>query len=162
MATGRWPIIAGAGTGKTKTLAARVAWLLERGVPRRSASCCDLHPPRRAGDAPSRRTVHPSLVASRGHGPCVWGGTFHAVANRLLRQHGHAVGLTPDFTVLDQSDAEDLLNLVRHEMGLHSREKRFPKKARCWRFTRSASTASSRSTRSCRATSRGASVSTRR
>jgi DNA helicase-2/ATP-dependent DNA helicase PcrA len=118
-------IIAGAGTGKTKTLAARVACLLERGVApdrillltftRRAAQ----EMIRRAERYVSRFTHHASRV---------WGGTFHAVANRLLRQHGHAAGLTPDFTVLDQSDAEDLLNLLRQEMGLHSREKRFPKK----------------------------------
>ena len=114
-------IIAGAGTGKTKTLAARVACLLERGVPPDRILLLTFT--RRAAQEMLRRAEHYTRHSSH-----VWGGTFHAVANRLLRQHGHAVGLTPDFTVLDQSDAEDLLNLVRQEMGLHSREKRFPKK----------------------------------
>ena len=118
-------VIAGAGTGKTKTLAARVACLLERGVApdrillltftRRAAQ----EMIRRAGQCAS----HAAQRVSR-----IWGGTFHAVANRLLRQYGRAVGLMPDFTVLDQADAGDLLNLIRQEMGLHSRDKRFPKK----------------------------------
>ncbi|MFA6563303.1 MAG: ATP-dependent helicase [Verrucomicrobiia bacterium] len=118
-------IIAGAGTGKTKTLAARVAWLLERGVSAERILLLTFT--RRAAQEMLRRAAQYASHSTR-HAPHVWGGTFHAVANRLLRQHGHAVGLTPDFTVLDQSDAEDLLNLVRQEMGLHSREKRFPKK----------------------------------
>jgi len=118
-------IIAGAGTGKTKTLAARVAWLLERGVPAERILLLTFT--RRAAQEMLRRAAQYASHSTR-HAPRVWGGTFHAVANRLLRQHGHAVGLAPDFTVLDQSDAEDLLNLLRQEMGLHSREKRFPKK----------------------------------
>lgn len=121
-------IIAGAGTGKTKTLAARVACLLERGVPAERILLLTFT--RRAAQEMINRAEHYTRHSSRlaVRSSRVWGGTFHAVANRLLRQHGHAVGLTPDFTVLDQSDAEDLLNLVRQEMGLHSREKRFPKK----------------------------------
>src|SRR5438067_5762327 len=69
----------------------------------------------------------------------VWGGTFHAVGNRLLRLHGHLLGLTPSFTVLDQGDAADLLGLVRHDLGLGAapagaavagadRGRRFPRK----------------------------------
>ena len=58
----------------------------------------------------------------------VWGGTFHAVGNRLLRMHGRALGLTPDFTVLDQADGADVMNLLRDELGYPSRERRFPRK----------------------------------
>jgi DNA helicase-2/ATP-dependent DNA helicase PcrA len=121
-------VIAGAGTGKTKTLAARVACLLERGVPPERILLLTFT--RRAAQEMLRRAGHYTRHSSpiTRQSSRVWGGTFHAVANRLLRQHGHAVGLTPDFTVLDQSDAEDLLNLLRQEMSLHSREKRFPKK----------------------------------
>jgi DNA helicase-2/ATP-dependent DNA helicase PcrA len=61
----------------------------------------------------------------------VWGGTFHSIANRLLRLYGKAAGIGDDFTVMDQADAEDMINVVRHELGLHSREKRFPRKATC-------------------------------
>ena len=58
----------------------------------------------------------------------VWGGTFHAVANRLLRIHGRTLGLSPGFTVLDQSDGADVMNLLREELGFASRERRFPRK----------------------------------
>jgi DNA helicase-2/ATP-dependent DNA helicase PcrA len=58
----------------------------------------------------------------------VWGGTFHAVANRLLRLHGRPLGLRPDFTVLDQADGADVMNLLRDELGFSSRERRFPRK----------------------------------
>ncbi len=121
-------IIAGAGTGKTKTLAARVACLLERGVPAERILLLTFT--RRAAQEMISRAEHYTRHSSRPgvRSSRVWGGTFHAVANRLLRLHGQSVGLTPDFTVLDQADAEDLLNLIRQEMGLHSREKRFPKK----------------------------------
>ncbi|MBI5397319.1 MAG: ATP-dependent helicase [Verrucomicrobia bacterium] len=120
-------IIAGAGTGKTKTLAARVACLLQRGVP--AGRILLLTFTRRAAHEMIRRAEHSCHVSRfTFHVSRVWGGTFHAIANRLLRIHGRAVGLAPDFTVLDQSDAEDLLNLVRHDLGLHSKEKRFPKK----------------------------------
>ncbi len=118
-------VIAGAGTGKTKTLAARVACLLERGIaPDRILL---LTFTRRAAQEMIRRAEQYATRSTQ-NASRVWGGTFHAVANRLLRQHGRAIGLTPDFTVLDRADAEDLLNLVRQEMGLHSREERFPKK----------------------------------
>jgi DNA helicase-2/ATP-dependent DNA helicase PcrA len=69
-----------------------------------------------------RASGHPD--ASR-----VWGGTFHAVANRLLRLHGRALGIRPDFTVLDQADAADVMDLVREELGYAARERRFPRKA---------------------------------
>jgi len=61
----------------------------------------------------------------------VWGGTFHSTANRLLRIYAKAAGLDSDFTVMDEPDAADLLSVVRHELDLASREKRFPKKATC-------------------------------
>jgi len=59
----------------------------------------------------------------------LWGGTFHAVGNRLLRMYGQAVGLTPDFTVADESDAADMIGMIRAELGLSSKEKRFPRKS---------------------------------
>jgi DNA helicase-2/ATP-dependent DNA helicase PcrA len=61
----------------------------------------------------------------------VWGGTFHAVATRLLRIHGEAVGLAPGFTIHDRADSEDLLDVVRAELALCSTERRFPRKATC-------------------------------
>ena len=152
-------IIAGAGTGKTKTLAARVAWLLERGVPAERILLLTFT--RRAAQEMLRRAAQYASHSTR-HAPRVWGGTFHAVANRLLRQHGHAVGLTPDFTVLDQSDAEDLLNLVRQEMGLHSREKRFPRKGTLLEIYSKCVNSQQPLDRWCRVISRGAPASTRK
>ncbi|MCX7824698.1 MAG: ATP-dependent helicase [Verrucomicrobiae bacterium] len=140
-------IIAGAGTGKTKTLAARVVCLLQRGVP--ADRILLLTFTRRAAQEMIRRTqAYPSASRSENaihlnhgtelqsapatcHAPSIWGGTFHAIANRLLRQYGRAVRLAPEFSVWDQTDAEDALNLLRQELGLHSREKRFPKKGTC-------------------------------
>src|SRR5439155_10838835 len=58
----------------------------------------------------------------------VWGGTFHAIANRLLRIYGRSLGLSPDFTVLDQADMADLMDLIRGERHATKQERRFPKK----------------------------------
>jgi DNA helicase-2/ATP-dependent DNA helicase PcrA len=117
-------IVAGAGTGKTTTLAARVAWLVaERGV--RPERIVLLTFSRRAAREMIARAER--STGARGAGR-VWGGTFHAVANRLLRLHGRALGLSPSFTVLDQTDAGDVMNLLREELGFAARERRFPRK----------------------------------
>jgi DNA helicase-2/ATP-dependent DNA helicase PcrA len=116
-------IVAGAGSGKTKTLACRVARLLSNGV--RPERILLLTFSRRA--AREMLTRAGQLAETEG-ARRVWGGTFHAVANRLLRQHGRAVGLRDGFTVLDQGDNADLLGLVRHDLGLAEKGKRFPKK----------------------------------
>jgi DNA helicase-2/ATP-dependent DNA helicase PcrA len=121
-------VIAGAGTGKTKTLAYRVAYLISQGTD--PSRILLLTFTRRAAQEMLRRA---GGIVARGTSTSgrVWGGTFHSTANRLLRIHAKAVGLRQDFTVLDQGDAEDLLNLIRHDLGLHKREKRFPRKATC-------------------------------
>jgi DNA helicase-2/ATP-dependent DNA helicase PcrA len=116
-------VLAGAGTGKTKTLAARVAHLITSGV--RPERILLLTFSRRAATEMLDRVA---AVTDRRAASQVWGGTFHAVANRLLRQYGSAVGFDPGFTVLDQSDTEDLLGLVRAELGHAERGSRFPKK----------------------------------
>ena len=121
-------VVAGAGTGKTKTLAYRVAYLISQGTdPRRILL---LTFTRRAAQEMLRRA---GAIVARGTSAIgrVWGGTFHSTANRLLRTHANAVGLDRGFTVLDQGDAEDLMNLIRHDLGLHKQEKRFPRKATC-------------------------------
>jgi DNA helicase-2/ATP-dependent DNA helicase PcrA len=112
-------ILAGAGTGKTATLAARVASLIDGGaVPER---VCLLTFSRRAA-AEMLRRVEPR-VASR-----VTGGTFHAVGHRLLRRHARRLGLEPDFTLLDEGDATELMALVRHDLGLSATDgRRFPR-----------------------------------
>ena len=116
-------IVAGAGTGKTTTLACRVGHLVERGV--RPERILLLTFSRRAA-----REMVSRAQRSTGHRETdrVWGGTFHAVANRLLRLHGRPLGLRPDFTVLDQSDGADVMNLLREEAGFATRERRFPRK----------------------------------
>lgn len=122
-------VVAGAGSGKTKTLAYRVAWLISEGVD--PGRILLLTFTRRAAAEMLRRAEE---IVSRGGGNTtsrVWGGTFHATANRLLRVYAKAAGLEPDFTVMDQSDSEDLMNVIRHDLGLQSREKRFPRKRTC-------------------------------
>lgn len=117
-------VVAGAGSGKTRTLAARVAWLIESGVPAERIMLLTFT--RRASAEMLRRAS--GMTASRDI-RSVWAGTFHSTANRLLRRYGEAVGLEPGFTVLDQGDAGDLFGIVRTESGLASGKKRFPQKA---------------------------------
>jgi len=119
-------VIAGAGTGKTWTLACRVAQLIESGVAPERILLLTFS--RRAAREMLSRTDR--LVFGR-RASKVWGGTFHAVANRLLRLYGRPIGLAPDFTVLDQSDMADLLDLIRGDLQLGTgkqRERRFPRK----------------------------------
>ena len=117
-------IVAGAGTGKTNTLAHRVAHLAIRGAdPRRILL---LTFTRRAAEIMTRRAEQISGAQRVG-----WSGTFHAIANRLLRQHAASVQLDPSFTVLDRTDSADLLNLVRNDLGLSKQATRFPKKDTC-------------------------------
>ncbi len=75
---------------------------------------------------PARLNTRVRLAGSR-----LWGGTFHSVATRLLRIHGKGIGLEPGFTIHDRSDSEDLLDVVRTELGLTKTNKRFPKKGTC-------------------------------
>jgi DNA helicase-2/ATP-dependent DNA helicase PcrA len=116
-------VIAGAGTGKTKTLAARVAALIGRGAAPQSILLLTFT--RRAASEMLRRAgqvVGETVAAS------VWGGTFHATANRLLRMYSQSLGLPQGFTVMDQGDAQDLLHLVRTDFGLEQSTSRFPQK----------------------------------
>jgi DNA helicase II / ATP-dependent DNA helicase PcrA len=116
-------VVAGAGTGKTKTLACRVAHLIETGVPPERILLLTFT--RRAAGEMLRRAGRLSDGAAAGR---VWGGTFHAVANRLLRTHAPVIGLAPSFTVVDQTDAADLMGLVRNDLDLDITDRRFPKK----------------------------------
>lgn len=123
-------IIAGAGTGKTNTLAHRVAWLIARGMD--PGRILLLTFTRRAA-AEMLRRVEAILAQSQSRQKLtrLWGGTFHAIATRLLRIHGPSLGLGEAFTVIDRSDAEDLMNVARSELGLESADVRFPRKATC-------------------------------
>ena len=116
-------VAAGAGTGKTWTIACRVARLLESGVA--ADRILLLTFTRRAAREMLARAQRLTGRASAGR---VWGGTFHAIANRLLRRFGAPIGVVPDFTVLDQTDAADLMSLIRSDLGLAERTRRFPRK----------------------------------
>jgi DNA helicase-2/ATP-dependent DNA helicase PcrA len=115
-------IIAGAGTGKTRTLVYRVAHLIDIGVDPRSILLLTFT--RRAAEEMLRRAS--LLIDNR----CsqVAGGTFHSFANLVLRQFGRRSGLSPSFTIMDRSDSEDAIQLLRTEMGLNYKDKRFPRK----------------------------------
>lgn len=107
-------VVAGAGTGKTKTVAARVAHLIQGAVD--PSRILLLTFTRRAAEEMIRRagrTVGESVAQQ------VWGGTFHAMAHRLLRTYGNQLGLDKNFVILDRGDAEDLLHLIRTDLGLH-------------------------------------------
>ena len=115
-------IVAGAGTGKTRTLVYRVAHLIERGI--RPERILLLTFTRRSAQEMLARAE--KLVGSESRG--VNGGTFHGTAHRLLRRFGAEAGLPGDFTILDQGDAADLMSLSRTACGLSDKTKRFPKK----------------------------------
>lgn len=140
-------IVAGAGTGKTATLAHRVAYKIATGndpgrillltFTRRAAAemlrrvdSLLRHLQRgatgnQADGRPESQAKHSAVSAK------VWGGTFHAIATRLLRLHGCSIGLDPTFTILDRSDAEDLMGVLRTELGLAKSDRRFPLKSTC-------------------------------
>jgi len=115
-------IIAGAGTGKTRTLVYRVAHLIERGVAAERILLLTFT--RRAAQEMLSRAER--LVGS--NSKRVHGGTFHATAHRLLRRYGAAAGLPKDFTIMDQGDSADLMQLSRAQLGYAAKIKRFPKK----------------------------------
>jgi DNA helicase-2/ATP-dependent DNA helicase PcrA len=115
-------IIAGAGTGKTRTLVYRVAHLIDRGVAAERILLLTFT--RRAAQEMLSRAER--LVGS--NSKRVHGGTFHATAHRLLRRYGPAAGLPKDFTIMDQGDSADLMQLSRAQLGYAAKTKRFPKK----------------------------------
>src|SRR5580700_6707809 len=131
-------ILAGAGTGKTSTLAHRTAHLVLNGVD--PARILMLTFTRRAAQEMIRRTqkIVGEVMAERGKAGdrsvvsrLLWSGTFHSVGSRILRLSAKHLGLHPNFTVLDRSDAADLMDVVRHELGFSAKDKRFPRKDAC-------------------------------
>ena len=116
-------VIAGAGSGKTRTLVYRVAYLIDSGVD--PSNILLLTFTRKSAQEMLQRAGE--LIGVRSERVC--GGTFHSVANMLLRRYGRAIGLEPGFTILDRSDAEDLIALVRSQLGLNEKDKRFPRKS---------------------------------
>lgn len=117
-------ILAGAGTGKTTTLCARVAWLVAAGAPPERILLLTFT--RRAAREMLQRTRTMVSIPAGGRG--VLGGTFHSVAHHLVRQHASALGLSSGFGLLDASDAADVLDLLREEHGHAQSRTRFPKK----------------------------------
>jgi DNA helicase-2/ATP-dependent DNA helicase PcrA len=126
-------IIAGAGSGKTSTLAHRVAWLIEQGADPRRMMLLTFS--RRAAAEMIRRVDLILVEFNRARGAVTdglaWAGTFHAVGARLLREYAETIGLAPAFTIHDREDSADLMNLVRHDVGFSKTEKRFPTKGTC-------------------------------
>src|SRR6266404_4610053 len=127
-------IIAGAGSGKTNTLAHRVAHLITNGIDPRRLMLLTFS--RRAAVEMTRRVAriaancigsNASVMAEM----LTWSGTFHAIGARLLREYAPQIGLDRSFTIHDRADSEDLLNLVRHDPGFSKTEKRFPAKGTC-------------------------------
>ncbi|WP_166424531.1 ATP-dependent helicase [Paraglaciecola sp. 20A4] len=132
-------IIAGAGTGKTNTLAHKTAQLILNGespdrillmtFARRAAGELSLRAnriieqQRHKKSAKDKNRYQPSKIT--------WMGTFHSIAARLLREHATAIGLESDFTVMDRNDSADMIDVIRHELNFTSSVNRFPKKKTC-------------------------------
>lgn len=138
VAAGPLLVVAGAGTGKTNTLAHRVAHLVINGVD--PARILMLTFTRRAAQDMIQRTqtIVAQTMQERGKlgdrsvtSRLVWSGTFHSVANRILRLYAKHLALDPAFTVLDRADAADLMDVVRHDLGFSQKDKRFPRKDTC-------------------------------
>ena len=127
-------VIAGAGSGKTNTLAHRVAHLIVNGADPRRILLMTFS--RRASGEMSRRVeriVGQVLGTSSGAiaDALHWTGTFHGIGARLLREYAGNLGLDPQFSIHDREDSADLLNIVRHDLGFHDAKARFPAKSTC-------------------------------
>jgi DNA helicase-2/ATP-dependent DNA helicase PcrA len=127
-------VIAGAGSGKTNTLAHRVARLITNGADPQRILLLTFS--RRAANDMTQRAgnvLHRILGRSSLQAPVrlPWAGTFHSIGARLLREYAGRIGLDESFTIHDRGDSEDLLGMVRHDIGLTQTEKRFPLKGTC-------------------------------
>ncbi|MDU6138301.1 ATP-dependent helicase, partial [Bradyrhizobium sp.] len=127
-------IIAGAGSGKTNTLAHRVAHLLVNGADPRRILLMTFS--RRAAAEMSRRVERIARKVLGGQAEAItagltWAGTFHGLGARMLRDYAERIGIDAVFTIHDREDSADLMNLVRHERGLSNTQRRFPTKGTC-------------------------------
>ncbi len=113
-------IIAGAGTGKTRTLTYRVGWLLSQGVAAENILLVTFT------NKAAREMVERVRTLTRVDNARLWGGTFHSVGARFLRRHGSALGYTESFSILDASDQRDLLRLCVTDVGVNVTGRRFP------------------------------------
>jgi DNA helicase II / ATP-dependent DNA helicase PcrA len=114
-------IIAGAGSGKTRTLTYRVAYLLENGIDPRNILLLTFT--NKAARQMLDRVANVLPIDASG----IWGGTFHSIGNRILRRHGNALGYNSSFTIMDREDQKDLINSVVAGAGIDPKEIRFPK-----------------------------------
>jgi len=114
-------VIAGAGSGKTRTLTYRVAYLIENGVLPQNILLLTFT--NKAAREMLERVA--ALLPNDISG--LWGGTFHSVGNRLLRRHPEAAGFAPGFSIMDREDQQDLLDAVIVSAGIDPKDKRFPK-----------------------------------
>src|ERR1700730_7459885 len=114
-------VIAGAGSGKTRTLTYRVAYLLENGIDPRNILLLTFT--NKAARQMLDRVANLLPVDASG----IWGGTFHSIGNRMLRRHGSAVGYNGGFTIMDREDQKDLINTVVASAGIDPKKIRFPK-----------------------------------
>jgi DNA helicase-2/ATP-dependent DNA helicase PcrA len=127
-------VIAGAGSGKTNTLAHRVTHLIVNGADPRRILLMTFS--RRAASEMTKRVER---IARKVMGDnagvmtdaLAWAGTFHGIDARLLRDYSDQIGLDPQFTIHDREDSADLMNLIRHEKGFSKTEIRFPTKGTC-------------------------------
>jgi DNA helicase-2/ATP-dependent DNA helicase PcrA len=127
-------VIAGAGSGKTNTLAHRVAHLIVNGADPRRILLMTFS--RRAATEMTRRVERITRQAMGDRAGVMtdaltWAGTFHGIGARLLRDYAQQIGLEPSFTIHDREDSADLMNLVRHELGFSKTKSRFPMKGTC-------------------------------
>jgi len=125
-------VVAGAGSGKTNTLAHRVARLIMGGADPQRILLLTFS--RRAANEMSQRAgnvLQRIMGGSNGTVTLPWAGTFHGIGARLLREFARRIGLDESFTIHDRGDSEDLMGMVRHEIGLTGTQKRFPLKGTC-------------------------------
>jgi len=115
-------VIAGAGSGKTRTLTTRLAYLVSLGIPAERILLLTFT--RKAAQEMISRA---EALIGRACGK-VQGGTFHSLCHYMLRQYGYLLGFSPNFTVIDRGDSEDLLNLLKNSLGFTNVKKHFPKK----------------------------------
>ena len=115
-------VVAGAGTGKTRAITYRVAYLIEQGVsPQRILLATFTN---RASREMLRRVE--SLTGNQ-NVHRIWGGTFHRIANMMLRRHAVSIGFDSNFSILDSEDARDLINICIEDAAIDTKAKRFPK-----------------------------------
>ena len=116
-------VIAGAGSGKTRTVTYRVAWLIESGVPAERILLVTFT------NKAAREMLHRVEVLVGGQARKIWGGTFHHIGNLLLRRHAHLLGYGNNYIIIDREDSKDLLDVCLTDLKIDTRKERFPKGA---------------------------------